>query len=235
MADTLNKVMQMQSQGFPENEIIQRLRNENTPAKEINDALNQARVKQAVSQPIEDPQNQQIQQSQQQYPEYQMPQQDMQQMEQSIMQAPAPQDAQSQYPIPEQSQQEQQEYYYPETPQAYSGQEYYPQAGFDTDTITEIAEQVVIEKFAEFTKKTGDLITFKNTIQDKISDIDERLKKIESNIDNLQQSIIGKIGEFGDSTAAVHKDLDNLHNTVSKLMNPLIDNYKELKKISKGK
>ena len=74
---------------------------------------------------------------------------------------------------------------------------------------------------------------WKNTIQDKVEDIDDRLKRIESSIDKLQQSIIGKIGEFGENYATIHKDLDNLHGTVSKLMNPLIDNYRELKKLAK--
>jgi hypothetical protein len=30
----------------------------------------------------------------------------------------------------------------------------------------------------------------------------------------------------------VHKDMENLHNTMSKMMNPLMDNYNELRKIS---
>ena len=108
-----------------------------------------------------------------------------------------------------------------------------PPGGMDTETISEIAEQVATEKLNEFRKKTGDLVSFKNSIQERVGDIDDRLKRIESSIDKLQQAIIGKIGEFGESNAAIHKDLDNLHGTVSKLMNPLIDNVNELKKIAK--
>jgi uncharacterized protein YukE len=159
-------------------------------------------------------------------------------MQQSIMQ-PAPEQPQAgiqqQYPPQEQGQAPAQEYqgYYPEAPQAYPQEAYYPQtAGLDTDTISEVAEQVVQEKFAEFTKKTGDLAAFKNEIQDKVSDLSERLKRIENSIDKLQQAVIGKIGEFGETTQAIHKDINALHNTTSKLMNPLIDNYKELKKIA---
>ena len=100
-------------------------------------------------------------------------------------------------------------------------------------TISEIAEQVVIEKLNEFKKKTGDLVSFKNSIQTNVADIDERLKRIENSIDKLQQAVIGKIGEFGESNAMIHQDLDNLHGTVSKLMNPLIDNYNELRKLAK--
>lgn len=71
---------------------------------------------------------------------------------------------------------------------------------------------------------------FRLRAENDLLDIKDRLKRIETTIDNLQRSVIGKIGEFGQSSAVIHKDLENLHGTVSKLMNPLIDNYNELKK-----
>ncbi len=142
-----------------------------------------------------------------------------------------PQTPNSQPPTPDYQPQDN---YYQETPQSYSQQDYYaPQTGMDTDTISEIAEQVTTEKLNEYKKKIGDIASFKNTIQDKVDDIDDRLKRIENTIDKLQQAIVGKIGEFGESNAMIHKDLDNLHGTVAKLMNPLIDNYNELKKMAK--
>ncbi|MCK5450073.1 hypothetical protein KAI32_04350, partial [Candidatus Pacearchaeota archaeon] len=138
------------------------------------------------------------------------------------------------YPPQGQDMQQPQDDYYTQTPQAYSPQDYYaPQNTLDTETISEIAEQVAIEKLDEFKKKTGDLVSFKTSIKTQVTDIDERLKRIENSIEKLQQAIIGKIGEFGESNAIIHQDLDNLHGTVAKLMNPLIDNYRELKKLSK--
>jgi len=206
----LDKVAQMQSLGMGDDEIIRNLRNEGFTPQQINDALNQSQVKSAVSQ----------------YPETQDALA-IQNMQQSIM---------PQYPeqAPKYSEQApaQQEYYYPETTQAYPEQAYYPQESLDTETITEIAEQVIIEKIQELNKELGNIPAFKAETKEKIQNLDERLKKIENSIEKLQQAIIGKIGEFGESSAAIHKDLDNLHNTVSKLMNPLIDNYHELKKIA---
>ena len=128
-----------------------------------------------------------------------------------------------------------QEDYYTQTPQAYSGEEYYQQPSFNTETITEITEQVISEKFREYNKRTGDIVSFKNTIQDKVDDINTRLKRIESTIDKLQQAIIQKIGEFGENTQIIKKDLESLHDTTSKLMNPLIDNYRELQKTNERK
>jgi len=223
----LDKINKMQQQGMSEADITKSLENEGISPKDINDALNQAKVKQAVSQ-------EQVNQT----PPAQT-NQIPQEMEQSIMQPqpPAPEQPPQEQLPPEQEQPPQEEkYYYPETPQAYPEQAYYPQQpSLNQETVTEIAEQVVLEKFQEFKQKTGDIISFKNQITEKVEDIDNRLKRIEQTIEKLQQAVIGKIGEFGETTSYIHKDLDNLHNTMSKLMNPLIDNYKELKKITKSK
>ena len=259
--DTLNRVIEMKKRGMSNTEISRQLQNEGINPKEINDSFNQAQVKNAVSESYENETNQMqpSMMSDQNNPQInsqgnfpgnspmQNPAQkqpvthEMQESQMPPMQAPQP-PAQQQmqqnpeiYPPQQYSEYgNQNDYYYPETPQAYQSDYYMPSGGTDTDTIAEIAEQVVSEKFSEFHKKTGDLVTFKNSIQDKVADIDSRLKRIEESIDKLQSAIIGKVGEFGENTAMIHKDLDNLHNTMSKMMNPLIDNYKELKKIAKG-
>ena len=224
----LDTIIEMQNQRIPDADIIKKLRDEGISPQEINDALNQAKIKTAVSgSPIN---------------------QEFEEMEQSIMNAPTfeqapptPKQSQTkssspsepQYSQPEVSQ-EQQYGYYPETNQPYSEQYAYP-GSLDTSTITEISEQVVAEKIQEFEAKTGDLVSFKNEIQDKIKDLNERLKRIENSIQVLQNSIIKKIGEFDETSSLIHQDLENVHNTMSKMMNPLIDNYRELKKITEKK
>ena len=248
---TLDKVMEMQKQGLSDADISTQLQNEGIAATEINDSLNQAKIKNAVSPPEGTPQAQMPGQEMQasimqnppagQPPAGQIPAQPMAQeigeqpptQQPPTQQPPAPAFPAPEIYPPQGSPEQPQDNYYTQTPQAY-GQNYYaPQSGVDTETISEIAEQVVTEKLNEFKKKTGDLVSFRNTIEDKVNDVDDRLKRIEATIDKLQQAIIGKIGEFGESNAAIHKDLDNLHGTVSNLMNPLIDNINELKKISK--
>ena len=253
---TLDKIIQMQQQGTSDTEISTQLQNEGIAPTEINDSLNQAKIKNAIS-PSETatpeqtaPQEMQAsimpQNSEQpapnppsSTPNAQSPQPNPQSQTPNtppVLQAPSPEIYPSQTPTTDDQQPTTdnlpQDNYYQEAPQTYSQQDYYaPQSGTDTETISEIAEQVTTEKLNEYKKKVGDISSFKNTINDKVNDIDDRLKRIENTIDKLQQAIIGKIGEFGESNTMVHKDLDNLHGTVAKLMNPLIDNYNELKKM----
>ncbi len=244
---TLDSVTQMQQRGITDTDIITSLRNQGVSPQEINDALNQAKVKSAVyDNPASGGSNTEgMQQSIMQDPSQDFSSQITQTTQTQSMQNPEMYLPQPQYPqqaaqqqqyqqqIPQQQIPQEEPQYYPET--QYQDNYYQPQQTMDTDTITEIAEQIVSEKFSQFEKKTGDLVSFRNDIQERIKNLDDRLRRIESSIDKLQHAVIGKIGEFGDNTEAIHKDLDNLHNTVSKLMNPLIDNYKELKRITQDK
>tara|TARA_Y100000310_G_scaffold286519_1_gene310785 strand:+ start:13792 stop:14496 length:705 start_codon:yes stop_codon:yes gene_type:complete len=231
---TLDRVIELQKTGISEDQIITQLRNEGISPKEIDDSLNQAKIKSAVSPQENITQEMQpsiMQESSQQSPAA------YSQEPTPITQEPTPITQEQQTPEMRPTIQENQEPYqdyYQSTPQAYSGQEYYmSQGAVDTETISEIAEQVSSEKINELKKQIGDVSSFKNLTQDKLADLDERLKRIEASIDKLGQAVMGKIGEFGESSALIHKDLENLHGTVSKLMNPLIDKANEFKKKSK--
>jgi archaellum component FlaC len=208
----VDRVVQMQQQGMSDNDIINTLKNEGVAPKDISDSIAQARIKMAVSQ-------------EEGYQE-------------SYNQSPAAQEQQQ--PAPTQQYQEQQYAQYPDqqNQQQYADQStgqqyYYPDQGgqsMSIETITEIVDRILSEKLKELNQRIKPVIDFKNKAEEDINDIQDRLKRIESTIDNLQRAIIGKVGEFGQSTALIHRDLENLHGTVSKLMNPLIDNVNEMKK-----
>jgi hypothetical protein len=248
----------MQKQGKSDTHIITQLQNEGVPPAEVNDAINQAKVKNAVS-PPEQAKPQPSGQAPETGPSpapapgehppafptaspsvvsapieafpQQPPQAAPQQPE--IYPPQPPQQPQQDYSVPQPPQQPeppQQDYYTPQ-PQGYSDQTQYPQSGnYEADIISEIAEQIATEKLDDYKSTVGDLASFKNQIQNRTNDIDDRLKRIENSIDRLQQAILGKIGEFGESSAMIHKDLDNLHGTIAKLMNPIIDNANRAKK-----
>ena len=127
---------------------------------------------------------------------------------------------------------------YPESPQSqeYGQQGSYPEQGqMNIDTISEIVDRIVSEKTREISSKIKAVSDFKSKTEEEIGELKDRIKRIESSTDNLQKAVITKIGEIGQSNTLVHKDLENLHGTVSKLMNPLIDNYNELKKHNSSK
>lgn len=214
---TTDKIIQMQQQGMSDGDIIKNLRNEGLSQKDIADSLAQVKIKMAVSQ--EDTSYQESNAPQNMQEQYSPSQQYEQPVAQyAPQQQYAPQEYQGQqstYP------QDGQQYYAPE------------QSSMSIDIISDIVERIVSEKIKEINQKIKSSSEFKIKTEEDVLEIKERLKRIENTIDSLQKSVISKVGEFGQSTALIHKDLENLHGTVSNLMNPLIDNYNELKKINK--
>jgi hypothetical protein len=214
----LDQVIQMQQEGRTNPEILRSLEEQGISAKEVNDAINQAQIKGALNESTMENQEQPSVMT------GEIPQQETQ-MPQQAPQAP-------QVPV------QPQEDYYAQTPQGYD-QNYnaggYGAGTVDPDSVTEIAQQVVEEEFKNYKKKTGDMAAFKTSTDSKLEELGNRIKRLEATIDKIQQAVIQKVGEFGENTNYIRKDLENLHNTTSKLMNPLIDNLNATTKHSTHK
>jgi len=221
----LSRVKEMQQKGLGEPEIIQKLKEEGIPANEIDAAIEQSKIKAAVSQEELAQENP--------LPAEQSPMQAIEPatqetggMQESVMTGQAP--AQTQ-PVQEPAETTP-EYIYP-TPQTYSEyQEYQPYSESSAETITEIAEQVAEDKVAQIKKEISNLATLKMTTERKIKDIDERLKRIEQIIDKLQATIIGKIGLYGENIEDIKKEMEMMQDSFSKALPNLFAKKSKIKK-----
>ena len=92
-------------------------------------------------------------------------------------------------------------------PQSYDYQQYQYPPSVSSDTITEIAEQVVSEKLSKIKTQLEKTIDIKSTAEAKLSHLEERLQRIEKIIDELQLSILQKVGEQMTSVSDLKKEL----------------------------
>ena len=74
-----------------------------------------------------------------------------------------------------------------------------------------------------------DLIQINSLMKSKIENFDERLKKIESVIDEIQISVIKKIGSFGQNISDLKNEMIEMSNNFSKVLNPLADKMRKEK------
>jgi len=214
----LDTIKQMQEQQIAEPDIIQSLREQGISEKEISEALSQSKIKAAVS----ESDNNVMKSLSQEMPGIPEPP------------APSPSIASQEYqeaePFPESMpvQAEQQAYQYPE--QAYPGYEYYQpqQTGTSAETVTDIAEQIVGEKISEIKKLIGNVSDFKAMTESKISSIDERLKKIETIIEKLQESLIEKLGNYGQAVEDIKDELGTIEESFSKAISPIVEKAKHV-------
>jgi len=191
----LEQVTQMKSQGIPDQDIYQTLQNQGVSPKEIQDALGQAQIKNAVTgspEPI-----------------------DESQMQPSIANAPPTPNQEYQYYDPNQQTQPQEQgsydYQQQESPQDYSASE-----TSSSENSVEIAEQVFETKISAIRKKIDDLTEFKTLADTKIDSMENRLKRIETSIDSLQTAILEKIGSYGNNLDSVKKEMSMMQDSFRK-------------------
>jgi hypothetical protein len=203
----LEDVTKMKNEGRTDEEITSALEERGVSPKEINDAFNQAKIKNAVSDedefgPPNPPQSQnRLFQNQGVSPTQEIPEEETGEE----FYSPSPQ-----YP--------QQEQYYEEPNQQY--QEYYPQENYyqaNTDTTIEVAEQVFNEKIKKIKKQVEDLNEFKILTQTKLDNAIERLKKIENTIDRLQSAVLDKVGSYGSNLQGIKKEMSMMQDSFRKL------------------
>ena len=205
----LDQVTKMKNQGIPDDEIVMKLQEQRISPKEINDAMSQAKIKNAVS--------------------------DIEDMPPSSMKSPPTPNNQEVY-IPQTQEAEQETYMpqaenttqdiYPPEP-GHQQEEYYPQEGYsehssptgtNTDTIIEIAEQVFSEKMQKVQKQLEKLNEVQTLSQVKINSTAERLKRIETIIDNLQISILDKVGAYGKNLGNIKKEMTMMQDSFGKVI-----------------
>jgi hypothetical protein len=243
----LEKVMQMKQQGMNESQIMGSLMQEGISPREINDAISQSQIKSAAldlnqttypknynesmqnpgqvqsytMQPsiMDEPENMPLTNSSQDYPSYSEPEQ----AQVPQFQPPSP----SSVPYEEYSE--------------YSGQPYqeYPEYQVpqqtDIETINDLTEQIVDEKIESIKKQLSTLSQLKEETNSKIEILSQRIDKIEKKFDDIQMSIIGRIGDYGRDIEDISREMHATQESFSKILDPLTDNIRKLEKITEGK
>ncbi len=217
----------MQQQGYNDSQIIEQLREEGNSPTDINNAINQASIKNEVDK------NRGQEQAQPQGP------QDAQggQMEESI--ADQGQSGQQENPGQQQSPQPPE----PEQEPQYEGQQQYAEGdyaanqgggydnyggGYAEGTVGEdIAEEIVAEKLNPINKEIANLKNREIHSSKKLKNIDKRLKKIEDTIEELKSNIINRVGSYGEAIQDIKGDMGMMQDSFSKALNPLIEEGKK--------
>ena len=215
----LDQVKQMQEQGMQENQIITSLQEQGISPKEINDALSQVQIKNAIS---GNPNDETMQQSQDYYSQ--------------------------QYTPGTQEMQDQNQYYQeqPQQFQDYSNQNNYaPTQGYgysgyqseNTDTMIEISEQVFNEKMKSLKKQLEKINEFITITETKMKNDSNRLQAIEKIINTLQIQILDKVGSYGTNLNSIKKEMSMMQDSFRKVVDSAVKNKttKTVKKNSSKK
>jgi hypothetical protein len=225
---SLEKVTKLKKEGSSEGDIIAKLKAEGISPMEINDALNQAKIKEAINEksPTEGMQPSMMAEETKTSNQAPIPE------EENMNQAQAPESMPQDYspqPPAEQTQYNPQPGYsnqygegeqdYSPSGEAYGNEEYesYSPGYSGTDTMIEVAEQVFSEKMKEISKDIKSLIEFKTIYSSKIDDLHERVRRMERQFDKMQIAILDKVGSFGKNIQFLKKEVNMIEDSFSKM------------------
>src|SRR3989338_6139547 len=217
----LDQIRQMRQEGFSEQDISDSLQEQGISPNSITDAFSQARIKDVVEGENE-----------------------MQENDFTPGEIPLGPETPSPFSAPETYAPQEMppaQYYPPQEPSYPPLQEteaYYPQEGygqesenydkgFGTDTIIEIAEQVFEEKVKKLSLQISNFKEFSSIAETKFSNFENRLKKVESIIENLQIKILEKIGSYGQGLESIKKEMNMMQDSFSKTLPILAKPYME--------
>jgi len=108
-------------------------------------------------------------------------------------------------------------------------QVYYQQA-IDMETVRDVARQEIEDNLKKVKQDIDSLSKIKTELKFEIQNMDNRLARIESVIQELQSAIIRKMGEYGEAISGISEEVKATQNSFSKMINPIMDkkrNYSE--------
>ncbi|MBT3984808.1 hypothetical protein HOE91_00780 [archaeon] len=198
----IEKVQQMQSQGLTNEDITRSLEGQGYNLDQISMAMNQAGMG-GTGAPVG--------------------------MEQSAMEEiPIPTQQQAPPPVEQQPAPEQ----YPPQQQQDYGQYQLPQQQFGYEDIQAIVEEILEEKWKEFTRDVGDINLWKGAISDDLDATKQEVVRTQKRLEDLQVAVLGKVNEYNKTMQDIGTDMKALESVFGKILAPLTSNIKELDRIT---
>jgi hypothetical protein len=98
--------------------------------------------------------------------------------------------------------------------------------------VEELIEAIVDEKWNEFEKDINKLLEWKESVDDRMQEINNHLKILEKSFSDLHQAIVGKIGDYDKNILQVGIQLKSMEQVFSKVLPTFTDNVAELSRIA---
>jgi len=86
------------------------------------------------------------------------------------------------------------------------------------EQIEIISESVIAEKWKEFLKSIGDINSWKSNTDSRLINLQKDMKKTQTEIENLKESILNKIDTYQESISEVNAEMKALEKLFKKLL-----------------
>ncbi|NQV08221.1 hypothetical protein HQ529_00025 [Candidatus Woesearchaeota archaeon] len=105
--------------------------------------------------------------------------------------------------------------------------------GAAEDQIEEIAEAIIEEKWNELVKNVNKIIEWKDRTESRITQMEQKIKDIKSDFDNLHSAVLGKVGEYDQNLTNIGAEIKAMEKVFQKLLPTFSENVSELSRLTK--
>ena len=102
------------------------------------------------------------------------------------------------------------------------------------ESVEEIAESIVEEKWEEFNKELGKINEWKDKSESRLVKAEQELEDLKEDVENLHKAIVAKIGEYDKNLLDVGTEIKAMEKVFQKVLPELTGSVSELSRITKG-
>ena len=95
-----------------------------------------------------------------------------------------------------------------------------------------VVEQIVEEKWKEMVRNVGDINLFKARISDDIESVKQEVLRTQKRLEDIQVAVLGRVKDYNESVLNMGNDMKALEQVMSKIIEPLTQNVKDLNKLT---
>jgi archaellum component FlaC/uncharacterized protein (DUF433 family) len=99
------------------------------------------------------------------------------------------------------------------------------------EDIERVLEEIIEEKWKEVGEKLNEFETWRTSFETKLSATETRINDINTRLSNIEQTIAGRVEEYGKAITDVNVQMQALERVLSKLVPSLSDSIKELRDV----
>ncbi|MEM2916128.1 MAG: hypothetical protein QXT19_02110 [Candidatus Woesearchaeota archaeon] len=97
----------------------------------------------------------------------------------------------------------------------------------------EVAESIIEEKWAEFTRELGKLNEWKDATTSRLDKIEQSVSDLKSDIDSLHKAVVSKVSEYDKNLLDVGTEIKAMEKVFQKVLPELTGSVAELSRITK--
>jgi len=105
--------------------------------------------------------------------------------------------------------------------------------GMMSATNEELIETIIEEKWNELIKDINKIINWKNKTEEKVLKMEQQMKDLKDQFDELHRAVIGKIGDYDKNILNVGAEVKAMEKVFSNVLPVFVNNVKELNEITK--